>query len=61
MSWKEDIVKDFVELVSYDSLSFHERKTADWIIKRLRGLGFDVVEVMQAASTVGIQAIYLQD
>lgn len=44
MSWKEDIVKDFVELVSYDSLSFHERKTADWIIKRLRGLGFEVVE-----------------
>ncbi|MGN0394771.1 MAG: M20/M25/M40 family metallo-hydrolase [Coprococcus sp.] len=44
MSWQENIVEDFVELVSYDSISFHERKTADWIISRLKGLGFYVNE-----------------
>ncbi len=44
MSWKEEIVKDFKQLVSFDSVSFHERKTADWLIERLKKMGFTVTE-----------------
>lgn len=44
MLWKERIVEDFKELVSYDFVSFHERKTADWIVSRLKKMGFQVME-----------------
>lgn len=38
------MIKDFIQLVSFDSLSFSERKTADWVIGRLEKLGFTVFE-----------------
>lgn len=44
MAWEEEIVKDFKELVSFDSVSFRERKTADWLKQRLEKLGFAVTE-----------------
>ncbi len=44
MSWKEEIIEDFKELVTFDSVSFQERKTADWITGRLKMLNFSVEE-----------------
>lgn len=40
----ERIKSDFAQLVSYDSVSFSERKTGDWVITRLKDLGFEVEE-----------------
>lgn len=40
----ERIKNDFAQLVSYDSVSFSERNTGDWIIARLKTLGFEVEE-----------------
>lgn len=42
--WKEAIIEDFKKLVSYDSISFSERKTADWIISKLKDMGMEVWE-----------------
>ncbi len=42
--WKEEIVEDFIKLVSYDSVSFSERKTANWIITKLEDMGMEVWE-----------------
>ncbi len=42
--WKEEIIKDFIKLVTYDSVSFSERKTADWIITKLEDMGMEVWE-----------------
>ena len=44
MAWKQNIIEDFKQLVSFDSISFHERKTADWLIERLQKMGFSVEE-----------------
>ena len=44
MSLMQSIIEDFKELVSFDSVSFHERKTADWLTERLKKLGFTVEE-----------------
>ena len=44
MVWKQNIIEDFEQLVSFDSISFHERKTADWLIERLQKMGFSVEE-----------------
>lgn len=41
---RQRILEDFFELVSFDSVSFSERKTADWVIARLTKLGFHVEE-----------------
>lgn len=38
--WKED----FEKLVSFDSVSFRERQTADWLCERLKQMGFTVWE-----------------
>ncbi len=38
------ICNDFTKLVSFDSVSFSERKTADWLIKELKLLGFETKE-----------------
>ena len=32
MAWKQNIIEDFKQLVSFDSISFHERNTADWLL-----------------------------
>lgn len=40
----ERIKEDFLQLVTYDSVSFSERATADWILERLRSLGFEAEE-----------------
>lgn len=40
----EKVIQDFQTLVSYDSVSFSERKTADWLIGRLNDMGFEVWE-----------------
>lgn len=39
-----NIVDDFKELVTFDSVSYKERQTADWILKELKDLGFTVEE-----------------
>ena len=52
MSWKEELIEDFKELVTFDSISFQERKTADWITGQLKKLGFSVEED-QAGSHYG--------
>ncbi len=39
-----NIVDDFIELVGFDSVSFKERQTADWILRELKGLGFHAEE-----------------
>ena len=44
MAWQQNIIEDFKQLVSFDSISFHERKTADWLIERLQKMGFSVEE-----------------
>ena len=44
MAWKQNIIEDFKQLVSFDSISFHERKTADWLLARLKSMGFSVEE-----------------
>ena len=44
MAWKQNIIEDFKQLVSFDSISFHERKTADWLFARLKSMGFSVEE-----------------
>lgn len=44
MAWKQNIIEDFKQLVSFDSISFHERKTAYWLIERLQKMGFSVEE-----------------
>lgn len=41
---RQRILEDFFELVSFDSVSFSERTTADWVIARLTKLGFNVEE-----------------
>jgi len=41
---KERLIKYFTELVSIDSESFHERQIADYIIDKLKGIGFEVYE-----------------
>ena len=33
MVWKQNIIEDFEQLVSFDSISFYERKTADWQVR----------------------------
>lgn len=38
--WRED----FAKLVSFDSVSFRERQTADWLKERLEQMGFTVWE-----------------
>ena len=38
MAWKQNIIEDFKQLVSFDSISFHERKTADWLFARLKSM-----------------------
>ncbi len=40
MAWKQNIIEDFKQPVSFDSISFHERKTADWLIERLQKMDF---------------------
>lgn len=40
----ERLKEDFAQLVSYDSISFSERRTGDFIIDRLKKLGFEVEE-----------------
>ena len=52
MAWKQNIIEDFKQLVSFDSISFHERKTADWLLARLKSMGFSVEED-QAGSHYG--------
>ena len=52
MAWKQNIIEDFKQLVSFDSISFHERKTADWLFARLKSMGFSVEED-QAGSHYG--------
>ena len=44
MAWKQNIIEDFKQLVSFDSISFHERNTADWLLARLKSMGFSVEE-----------------
>ena len=44
MEWKQNIIEDFKQLVSFDSISFHERKTSDWLLARLKSMGFSVEE-----------------
>ena len=44
MAWKQNIIEDFKQLVSFDSTSFHERNTADWLLARLKSMGFSVEE-----------------
>lgn len=44
MEWKQNIIEDFKQLVSFDSISFHERNTADWLLARLKSMGFSVEE-----------------
>ena len=44
MAWKQNIIEDFKQLVSFDSISFHERNTADWLLARLKSIGFSVEE-----------------
>ena len=44
MAWKQNIIEDFKQLVSFDPISFHERNTADWLIERLQKMGFSVEE-----------------
>ena len=44
MAWKQNIIEDFKQLVSFDSISFHERNTADWMLARLKSMGFSVEE-----------------
>lgn len=52
MAWKQNIIEDFKQLVSFDSISFHERNTADWLLARLKSMGFSVEED-QAGSHYG--------
>lgn len=52
MAWKQNIIEDFKQLVSFDSISFHERKTADWLLARLKSMEFSVEED-QAGSHYG--------
>jgi tripeptide aminopeptidase len=40
----ERLVQEFVKLVSIDSISFQERKMADYLIDQLKVLGFEVEE-----------------
>ena len=42
MAWKQNIIEDFKQLVSFDPISFHERNTADWLIERLQKIPFSV-------------------
>ena len=53
MAWKQNIIEDFKQLVSFDSISFHERKTADWLLARLKSMGFSVEEDQAGASYGG--------
>lgn len=41
---KERLIKSFCELVSLDSESFQERQVADYIIDKLKNIGFEVFE-----------------
>lgn len=41
---KQRIREDFLQLTLFDSVSFSERKTADWIMEQLNLLGFEAEE-----------------
>lgn len=41
---RERIISEFIELVSVDSESFHEREMADLLTEKLKALGFEVFE-----------------
>ncbi len=45
--------EDFLQLVSFDSVSFAERRAADWLIEKLKELGFAVQEDAAAAQIGG--------
>ena len=54
MAWKQNIIEDFKQLVSFDSISFHERKTADWLhCAATESMGFSVEED-QAGSLITV-------
>ena len=59
MAWKQNIIEDFKQLVSFDSISFHERKTADWLLARLKSMGFSVEEDQQELIMVATPEIFL--
>lgn len=59
MEWKQNIIEDFKQLVSFDSISFHERKTADWLLARLKSMGFSVEEDQAVLITVATLEIFL--
>ena len=40
----ERLIKSFCELLSLDSESFQERQVADYIIDKLKNIGFEVFE-----------------
>lgn len=42
--YREKLLEDFKRLVSFDSVSFHERDTADFLTARLKTMGFTVTE-----------------
>lgn len=41
---RQRIKEEFIQLVGFNSVSFEERETANWIIEQLRKLGFEVEE-----------------
>lgn len=42
--YRQELLQDFKQLVSFDSVSFRERKTADFLAERLKKMGFTVTE-----------------
>lgn len=59
MAWKQNIIEDFKQLVSFDSISFHERKTADWLLARLKAWDFLWRKIRQELIMVATPEIFL--
>ena len=60
MAWKQNIIEDFKQLVSFDSISFHERNTADWLLARLKSMGFSVEEDILKSPEAGLRPLQNQ-